>query len=216
MSGQSGTLLSCAAMTKSWPGSAPLNFAPIDLNAGETVAVLGVNGSGKSTLLRILAGLLCPDAPAELGWQRRRVARIRPGVDATYMHQRPHLFAATALENVAYVLAGQPDARNRANEILSWAGLAALSGRHAPSLSGGEARRLGLARVYATAAPLVLLDEPTANLDEEGRDTVANLIERMAQAGRTVVVASPDEVLPAHLEGAQKIMLGGDKLASSI
>lgn len=206
---EAGPLLTLGAMRRSWPGGGSLGYAPLALARGEVVALVGANGAGKSTLLRILAGLERADAPLELRFEGKDAVALRPGVDAAYLHQAPHLFATTVAANVAYAVQRRAAAGPAVAEVLAWAQLAQLAGRHAPTLSGGEARRLALARVFATSAPLVLLDEPTAGLDAPGAAMVRELVAKMAAAGRTVVVAAPDPALAAELAAATTVKLGG-------
>ena len=133
--------------------------AGLAVAAGDRVCLVGRNGSGKSTLLRIAAGLVEPDAGRRF---------VQPGAAIRYLPQEPDLagFATT----LAYVEAGlAPEAaagHHRALHLLKELG---LSGAEDPSsLSGGEARRAGLARVLAPSPDILLLDEPTNHLDLPG------------------------------------------------
>ncbi len=131
-----------------------LNGAELAVEAGERLCVVGRNGSGKSTLLRIAAGLIEPDGG-------RRFAQ--PGATIRYLEQEPDLSGfATTLDAVMSGLAPGDDA-SRAHMLLGQLG---LSGKEAPGeLSGGQARRVALARVLAPEPDILLLDEPTNHLD---------------------------------------------------
>ena len=157
-------------------------FLPaLEIARGERLGIRGRNGSGKSTLLRILAGLLRPTSG--------RVEGLPPPGRAVLVHQRPHLLRGTARENVAYALRlhGRPKAE--AGAWLERLGAAHLAEQEAGTLSGGERRRIALARALATHPELLLLDEPFAALDEPGADVLCRAIEDYPG---TLVVAAPD------------------------
>ena len=156
-------------------------FGPLDfsVDANEALLVQGGNGAGKTTLLRVLAGLLRADAghveidgrPAEVGLRARFVA---------YLGHLPGLKAdLSALHNLEY-LCGLHGRRPRqaADAAMAIVGLAGYEDTPLRMLSAGQKKRLGLARLWLSPAPLWLLDEPYANLDLEG----INLVNRMVQA----------------------------------
>ena len=149
----------------------------LQVDPGDRLGVVGANGSGKTTLLRVLAGL-------EIGFSGKcNVAAGR--LQKTYLHQQPLLFRGTALSNVRY-------AHRSADASTAWLerlGVAHLADRDAQSLSGGEARRVALARTLATGAKLLLLDEPLADLDPEATELVCNLLSQLTD--RTMIIASP-------------------------
>ncbi|WP_102125243.1 ABC transporter ATP-binding protein [Deinococcus planocerae] len=146
----------------------------LTVGVGETVALLGPSGCGKSTALRCVAGLERPDAGrVEVGG--RDVTNLPPearhvGLVFQDYALFPHL---TVLGNVAYGPrmrgAGRAEAEGRAREALALVGLEDLAGRRITELSGGQAQRVALARAVATGSPLLLLDEPLSNLDEQLR-----------------------------------------------
>ncbi|QDS96843.1 ATP-binding cassette domain-containing protein [Adhaeretor mobilis] len=148
----------------------------LDIAAGERIAILGVNGAGKTTLLRALAGL-------ESGY--RGQLRIEcPLASRTYVHQQPLLFRGTVRSNVAYGLKSMS-----AFHWLGKLGLAELAERDANTLSGGERRRVALARALATGPKLLLLDEPLAELDEMAAGLVSETLHDLADT--TIVTVSP-------------------------
>ena len=185
----------------------------------ETCLVLtGPNGSGKTTLLKIASGLLAPERAAvsfdgrEYAWRsayktlRRRVV---------YLHQFPYMFDASVFDNVAYGLrrAGvpAPEVRSKVREALEWAGLTGHETQNARSLSGGEKQRVALARARVISPHLLLLDEPTANMDEDGRERILFFIRRMVSDGFTVAVATHDRQL-VHQVGQVHLHLEAGKL----
>ncbi|MAE64026.1 MAG: ABC transporter ATP-binding protein [Phycisphaeraceae bacterium] len=151
----------------------------------QRVAVLGSNGSGKTTLLRILAGL-----ERDFDGTCRIEARPRRRV---YVHQQPFLFRGTVLFNTMYGIRARGASRRRAveiaDELLVRLGVGSLRDRAIDRLSGGERRRVALAAAIAVRPRVLLLDEPFAELDGEGIDTVVSLIRDLDAT--TVVISAP-------------------------
>lgn len=145
---------------------------------GEVVALLGASGSGKSTLLRVIAGLVHPDAGAVLidGVDVTAVPTHRRSVGMVFQDDQlfPHLSVA---DNVAFglTMAGVPRTvrHARASELLELVGLSGFERRRVNDLSGGEAKRVALARSLAPEPRVLLLDEPLTGLDRELHDRLA-------------------------------------------
>ena len=173
-------------------------LGPLDLSleSGDSLAVLGENGSGKTTLLRLLATAARPsggelrifglDASRERTELRRRIGYLGDVAG--------HYPALTALENLEFFCDLQGVERARAPRLLEQVGLAAVARRRAGQLSRGMAQRLGLARALLHAPELLVLDEPDAGLDEEGRGLLEKLVE-----GRSLVLATHDRQLAGQL-----------------
>ena len=183
----------------------------LDIAPGQSVALMGPSGSGKSTLLGLMAGLLKPDAggievagqPLDEacadGW-RARIA---------WLSQSPHFVAGSIRANVA--LGGQPDDKAAIDRALQAAaagpvvdraprGADTAIGETGFGLSGGEARRLALARALYQRGDLVLADEPTAHLDAETARAVGDGLVQCAAGGATVIVATHDEALARRFD----------------
>ncbi len=159
------------------------------MSPGEVWAVTGPSGSGKSTLLSLLAGWESPSAGI--------IERIE--IDKVgWVFQNPHGQAhRTALDHVVYPIiargTARPEASRRAERILDELGLRALAERTFAQLSGGEAQRLMLCRAIATEPDLLLVDEPTAQLDRTNAATVNGVLRSLAGIGAIVVVATHDQ-----------------------
>ncbi len=182
-----------------------LNEVSFEVEAGESLAIVGASGSGKSTLLGLLAGLDVPSSGSvslngtdlfKLDEDGR--ARLR-GELAGFVFQSFQLLPAlNALENVMLPLelAGVKEARQRAEISLQQVGLAARA-HHVPKhLSGGEQQRVALARAFVTRPKILFADEPTGNLDAA---TGAQVIELMLELNRaqctTLILVTHDENL---------------------
>jgi len=169
-------------------------LGPLDLELapGERLAVLGGNGAGKTTLLRLLATAARPAAGRldllglDAGRQRDRL-RARLGYTG---HQLGLYPALTALENLEFFATLHGLGRADAVSALELVGLAPLAGRHVEQLSRGQQQRLGLGRAVLHRPELLVLDEPDASLDAEGRNLLGQLL-----GGRTVVMATHDSTL---------------------
>jgi len=200
-------LLALHGIGKTYPGrdhGEPVRvFENIDLTVepGELVVAAGRSGSGKTTLLHIAAGLLRPTA-GKVHWAEvaldelddDALARIRGRSVGIVFQNAALIETLTAVENVALqaVPAGIRDGRDRALELLGRQGLAARA-RHYPShLSGGEQQRVALARALYADPPLLIVDEPTANLDRRNSVTLAQQLRSLAQDGHGLLVASHD------------------------
>ena len=155
----------------------------LDIEAGERLLVRGPNGSGKSTLLRILAGLQIPTSGTVEG--------LPPPGRVTLLHQRPYFFRGTTIQNLRWACRVGGKDIEAASAMLAALGAASLADRPARVLSGGERRRVALARALCIEPDVLLLDEPLAALDEGG---IATATEAVDGYGGTLVVASPGEV----------------------
>jgi putative ABC transport system ATP-binding protein len=200
--------MSLNGVSKTYSADEPFAaLADIDLTfvRGEHVAILGKSGSGKSTLLNILTGIDQPtagsvvvdgmridvlDETALARWRGRTV-----GIVFQFFQLVPTL---TVRENVLlameFVNAIPRAARlPRANELLATLGLERLAHKLPADISGGEQQRAAIARALANDPPLVVADEPTGNLDSRTAASVQDLLRRIADDGRTVIVVTHDE-----------------------
>lgn len=155
-------------------GNLVLRKLTLEVAPGERVALIGANGSGKSTLLKALHGLLPLAGGLHL---------LQAGTRAAMLFQRPWMWRGSARQNLllALWLAGVrgDEARTRADAALAEVGLAAQAGQAAPELSGGQQQRLALARARVARPDLLLLDEPTANLDPHAKGEVERLLHEL-------------------------------------
>jgi tungstate transport system ATP-binding protein len=161
-------------------------------SSGRTV-ILGPNGAGKSVMLRLCHGLLKP-TDGEIRWGDLSVARARE--QQAMAAQHPVLLRRTVTGNLLHVLRvkGVPQADRQAlvDAALQQAGLADLGSRAARTLSGGQQQRLAIARAFVLKPAVLLLDEPTANLDPAGVRGVEELIGAIGAAGTKIMMSTHD------------------------
>jgi putative ABC transport system ATP-binding protein len=181
-------------------GEAPLTIldrVSFDVDAGESVAIVGASGSGKTTLLGLLAGLdhatageVFVDGVALSGQDEDARAALRQRLLGFVFQSFQLLPAMTALENVMLPLelAGAPDAARRAREWLDRVGLSRRTTHYPKQLSGGEQQRVAIARAFSGEPKLLLADEPTGNLDAATGADVADLMFRLNSERRTTLV----------------------------
>jgi putative ABC transport system ATP-binding protein len=215
VTGQQETVLSVRGVSRSLPSGGRLltilDDVRLDVRRGESLAVLGPSGSGKSTLLALMAGLDRPssgeiwiDGERIDALSEDRLAVLRRDKIGFVFQSFQLLGNLTACENVLLPmeLQGQPDARQRADELLTEVGLSER-GHHYPSqLSGGEQQRVALARAFASRPALLLADEPTGNLDGVTSKVVLDLLIGMrANQQTTLIVVTHD---PAVAELADR------------
>jgi putative ABC transport system ATP-binding protein len=180
----------------------------LEVEAGETVAVMGPSGCGKSTLLHLLGGLDRPSG-GEISLAGRRLDRMGEKALARmrrtavgFVFQAFHLMEElTAVENVelpALLAGGSPRAaRRRAADLLDRVGLADRA-RFLPSaLSGGQRQRVAVARALSNQPLVVLADEPTGNLDSAATAEVLRLFDSLHQSGQTLLIVTHDERIAA-------------------
>jgi ABC-type lipoprotein export system ATPase subunit len=222
-----GALLSLKSVGKSyWRGDTEvrvLRDVTLDMRAGELTAVWGTRGSGKSTLLKLAARLETPDSGSV----------FFNGVDFASLSERQH--TRLMLEWIGWVRRAGPqsdlrmldyvalpllathgrrDAYTRAEAALERVGLSALARQRWGSLCDGERALIGIAHGIARAPRLLLVDDPTANLDVVERERVTELLHSLAdEQAIAVLMAVPD--MPAAMHADHIFSLGGGRLSSA-
>ncbi|MBC7075410.1 MAG: energy-coupling factor transporter ATPase [Syntrophomonadaceae bacterium] len=171
------------------------------IDDGEVLGIIGPTGSGKSTLLQMLNGLLQPSAgrivvdDREISClKKRELSRLRQEVGLIFQYPEEQIFESRVYDEVAFAarnmgLASQ-EIEERVKDAFQNAGLSydAFKNRRTDSLSSGEKRRVAIASILVLKPRYLLLDEPTAGLDFEGRRALLDCLLSLNQAGRTTVV----------------------------
>lgn len=195
-----------------------LSIDEFTLKGGRVCAVIGPNGCGKSTLLNILA---FADTPAsgrvefmgrEVGYANGEVLSLRRQV--AYLMQDPYLFNMSVEDNIRYGLkirgVRKAEAAAAADRVMRLLSLSHLANRSAHALSGGEAQRVAIARTVVLDSSVVLLDEPTANVDKKNIGAIEELMTSLArEQGATVVFTTHSQGQAERLSDITISMEGG-------
>lgn len=179
---------------------AALDHVDLDIQDGEFVHITGRSGSGKSTLLSLVAGLLTADEGTILfgdqpfhSWDEEQRAVFRNGKIGIVPQLSTLLASLNVLENVLlpwYLQPREGDAAGRARYLLDKLGIRHLEKAYPRTLSGGELRRVLLARALMNEPDLILADEPTSDLDPENTREVMELFRRLNEEGKTLLVVT--------------------------
>ncbi|MFL6672864.1 MAG: energy-coupling factor ABC transporter ATP-binding protein [Massilia sp.] len=206
-------LLAVRGLRKRYGERLLFDIDTLTIDTGSAYVLTGVNGAGKSTLLRVLAGLEQAEAGSVQFEGRALVLHPYPKAlrsAIVYVHQHPIMFSTSVAHNIGYGLLarGEPAGRvaQAVDEAMAWAGITHLRDADPARLSGGEKQRVALARARVLQPKLLLLDEPTANLDGQAREQVIALIPTLVDAGRSVVMACHDRDL-IGLPGVRRLKL---------
>ncbi len=188
------------SVSAAWPGMTPTRPASATVEPGGALAIVGRSGIGKTTLLLTIAGALAP-ASGRVSVGGTPVTRATLGRTVAVTPEDAHVFGTTVLENlrVARGDVTEDEARDalEAVGLGSWlaaqpAGVDTELGSGGHTVSGGERRRLLLARALLSPAPIHLIDEPAEHLDTDGIDALRALVAAMRAAGRTVIIVTHD------------------------
>ncbi len=195
-----------------------LDGIDLEINEGESVAIVGASGSGKTTLLGILAGLDVPSAgsvhllEAELSALDEEARAVVRGEYVGFVFQSFQLLGSlTALENVMLPaeLRGERLAKEQALELLKKVGLAERATHYPRQLSGGEQQRVAIARAFASNPTVLFADEPTGNLDTHTGERIIELLFELNEAfGTTLIMVTHDERLAARCDRTIAIEAG--------
>jgi cobalt/nickel transport system ATP-binding protein len=199
-------LLHLRNVTFHYPGGPPVvQGLELRLHAGERLALTGPNGSGKTTVLHLAVGLLHPQGGSVWAFGRDRSTEddfreVRRQAGLLFQDSDDQLFCPTVLDDVAFGplnLGAEPDeARRCARRALEAVGLPGMEQRITYHLSGGEKRLVALAGVLAMEPEVLLLDEPTAGLDEAHRGRLSAILDNLPQA---MLLVSHDATFISHL-----------------
>jgi molybdopterin-binding protein len=193
-----------------------LDDVDFSINAGEMFSIIGPNGAGKTTILRVIAGLLEP-SEGDLMFHDRYISDInRQDLrrQAPMVFQKPVLFNTTLFKNVAYGLRirgiAEAEVQRTVVDTLDLVHLTDLQNRRARNLSGGEQRRASLAMAIALDTELLLVDEPTAYLDNESAEIVESTLKRLnSERGTTIVMVTHNFLQAEVLANRAAILQNG-------
>jgi len=212
------SLIEVTGLNHRYGEQAILENINLSVDRGEVFALIGPTGAGKTTLLRIIDLLEVPSA-GEIYFDGRCIPRsgkqrleIRRRM--SFIHQKPQVFNLSVYDNVACGLGWRGEEKNRiagkVDHILEMVGLKGCKSRNARTLSGGEAQRVALARSLVLEPEVLLLDEPTANLDPVSTAKIEQLISYVArQRNTTMIMATHDMSQGQQLADRIGVLLDG-------
>ena len=163
---------------------------------GSVTALTGKNGAGKTTLCKVLCGLLRQQSGCiTLNGQKLSCAQRRPMSYFVMQDADYQLYSDSVINELLLGREPSQSVKERAEKALELFRLQAVRNRHPASLSGGEKQRVVIAAAYCSEAQLFVFDEPTSGMDGEGLLSMVQWVDMLAQAGKTVVIITHDELL---------------------
>jgi tungstate transport system ATP-binding protein len=203
---------------KHYNGRSVLNIERLEIREGELFTIVGPSGAGKSTLLRILH-LLEPMTSGHLQYRGKAAqipAPLEKRREIAMVFQRPELLTGSVFDNVGYPLRlrGFQDGK-RVDEAIARVGLSHLSNAPAKQLSGGEMQRVALARAMASVPRVLLLDEPTANLDPYHVEVIERAVKELRESATTVILVTHNVFQAKRLADRVGLLLKGELVETS-
>ena len=201
-------MIECSNLAFSYPNDPfGLSIPSLSISEGEKIAVTGPSGCGKTTLLNLICGLLSPDSGKVIvdgvdltGYNDRDRQDFRIVKMGMIFQEFELLEYLTLLDNVLLpfringVLNLSPDIVKRAKELCAQVGLADMMHKRPKTLSQGERQRVAICRALITDPPVLLCDEPTANLDPENRDNILDILFELSdKENKSLVVVTHDQ-----------------------
>ena len=191
------------------------------IEEGKKIALVGPNGAGKSTLMLMFNGILRPTAGEvyfkgqPLKYDSASLRNVRRKVGLVFQNPDDQLFAPTVYQDVAFgpVNLGYPKDKTEryVNYALSYVGLSGFESRPPHHLSGGEKKRVAIAGVLAMEPEVMILDEPTSNLDPAGSEEIMEMLDELNSSGKTMIISTHDVEL-AYRWADQILLMEDGKL----
>ena len=221
MTTENGEILGTDGLVKAYRGRRVVDHVSIRVHEGEIVGLLGPNGAGKTTSFRMVVGMVRPDHGRVL-FQGRDVTRMpmyrRARLGLGYLSQEASVFRRmSVLDNVTCVLEargiGRRERNERAQELLADLQLTHLVGSLGETLSGGERRRLEIARSLATDPKLLLLDEPFAGVDPITVEEIQQILAALARSGIAILITEHNVIATLRITHRAYIINQGKVIA---
>lgn len=195
----------------------------IDLAKGHVIGLVGANGSGKSTLFMALLGLLKPTQGAviwnqqPLNYDKKSLLQLRQCVSMVFQDPNQQIFYTNVDDELAFALRNlslpEADIARRRDKVLTQINGQTLRDKPIHYLSYGQKKRITIASALMLESQYLLLDEPTAGLDHEGRQHMIDIIKRIAASGTRIVISSHDMDLIYQISDYLYVLQNGKMLA---
>jgi tungstate transport system ATP-binding protein len=202
-------------LKKSYDGKTVLDLEQGTIKKGSRTAIIGPNGAGKSTFVKIIAGIEKADQGTI--WYGDDVTF--PQKDVTLVFQKPYLLSTTVEKNIAYPMKlrgyDEETIEKRITELCEELNLTQFRKTKAWKLSGGETQKVALARALAFKPKLLLLDEPTANIDPVTTAEIEQMLKRIGEKQETTIVLITHNLAQAKRTCDEVMMFYGGKLIES-
>lgn len=222
-------MIECRNLTKHYMADNQQVLAVDDVSltieAGDFVVILGHSGSGKTTLLSLIGGLTRPDKGTVLingqdNWQQsdRSLSKMRNRITGFIFQFASLIPTLTALENILLPLSfgGQAaDSRKYAEELLELVGLKEKANSFPSQLSGGQQRRIAIARAFVNRPQIILADEPTGDLDEETEKDILQIFKKFNGQGTTFIVVTHNVHLAATQTDSRVFSMSHGQLSAA-
>lgn len=216
--GEPAAILRLQGVRKAFGSQVVLAGVDLSIEAGRTTVVIGPSGCGKSVLLKHMVGLIRPDAGRVFFHERdvtalgeKQMVDVRRRIG--FLFQGAALFdSMTVMQNICFPMEAhnvgtRPERQHRAKEVLALVGLKDIEDRWPESLSGGQKKRVALARAIALRPEVILYDEPTTGLDPVRSDLINELILRLQRTLGTTAVVVTHDLASARKVGDRVVML---------
>lgn len=210
-------LLRATGLTKAFKGRRVVNEVDLEVRAGEIFGLLGPNGAGKTTTFRMVIGMLKPDG-GRISFCGKEVGQLpmfrRARLGMGYLAQEPSVFRKlTVEENLLAILETRPlsptERRERADALFEEFGLTSLKASLGEVLSGGERRRLEIARALTSDPTLILLDEPFTGIDPVAVEEIQEILLSLRSRGISILLTDHSVRETLHITDRAAILHGG-------
>lgn len=201
-------------VTKEYGSITALDDVNLRVESGEALVLVGPNGSGKTTILRIMTGIETP-TQGEVYFQGAKTDTNNSQLtkNITMVFQKTVMFSGTVFDNVAYGLKLRRLSRSQmaatVKEALKTVKLEGFEERSAKRLSGGEQQRVAIARALALNTQILLLDEPTANIDPKNASIIENVLQTISRQKKTIIIATQNMAQAKNLANRVAVLNRG-------
>ena len=215
-------ILQACGLQFSYDGKTPaLRGVSLDVRAGERIAVLGCNGAGKSTFFLCLNGVLTPTGGTVClhgqPVRRKDLTRLRSSVGVVFQNADDQIIASTVQAEISFgpmnLRLPMDEVKRRVDGAIDYMALEASRHRPPHYLSGGEKKRVSIADIIAMESEVILFDEPSASLDPAGAAMLEDVLGRLADAGKTLLISTHDMDFAFRWATRAVVFAGGEIIA---